>query len=80
MVKQESTATLMRKQQARQQASLASVYERNVALERAVFVKGQENAEQAVVVGHLADQVAALSSIHEPIKGRAGMYSCASMF
>ena len=78
VVKKESTATLMRKQQARQQASLASVYERNVALERAVSDTGQENAEQAAVVGRLADEVAALSSIHEPIKGRAGMYSYAS--
>lgn len=80
VVKKESTATLMRKQQLRQQASLASVYERNLALARAVSVKGQENTEQAAVVDLLADEVAALSSIHEPIKGRAGMYSRASMF
>lgn len=80
VVKKESSASLMRKQQARQQASLASVYERNLALERAVSVKGQENTEQAAMVGQLADEVAALSSIHEPIKGRAGMYSCAAMF
>ena len=80
VMKKENTATLMRKQQARQQASLASIYERNLALERAVSVKEQENTEQAAVVGHLADEVAALSSVHEPIKGRAGMYSCASMF
>lgn len=80
VMKKESSATLMRKQQARQQASLASVYERSMALERAVSVKGQENTEQAAMVDQLADEVTALSSIHEPIKGRAGMYSCAAMF
>lgn len=79
VVKKESTATLMRKQQARQQASLASVFERNLALERAASAMGQENTEQAAVMHQLADEVAALSSIHEPIKGRAGMYNCASM-
>ena len=77
VVKKESTATLMRKQQARQQASLASVYERNLALERAASAVGQENTEQAAVMHQLADEVAALSSIHEPIKGRAGMCTCA---
>ena len=79
VVKKESAAAFMRKQQARQQASLASVFESNLALERAVSIKGQENTEQAAVMGQLADEVAALCSIHEPIKGRAGRYSCASM-
>lgn len=75
LVKKESTAALVRKQQARQQASLASVFERDLALQRAAAVKGQENSEQAAVMGHLADELAALTKIHEPIKGRAGMCS-----
>lgn len=76
VVKKESSATLMRKLQARQQASLASVFDRNLALERAASAMGQENTETAAVMHQLADEVAALSSIHEPIKGRTGMYNC----
>ncbi|KAL3139282.1 Cilia- and flagella-associated protein 43 [Trebouxia sp. C0009 RCD-2024] len=72
LVKKESTAALMRKQQARQQAGLASVFEKDLALQRAVSVKGQENTEQAAVMGQLAEELTALTNIHEPIKGRAG--------
>lgn len=74
LVKKESTAALMRKQQARQQAGLASVFEKDLALQRAVSVKGQENTEQAAVMGQLAEELTALTNIHEPIKGRAGKY------
>ena len=72
VVKKESTAALIRKQQARQQASLATVYDRQLALDRAVAKKGQENAEHACIMDKLADEVAALTKIQEPIKGRAG--------
>lgn len=75
VVKKESTTALVRKQQARQQASLATVYERELALKRAVTKKGQENTEEACIMDKLADEVAALTEIHEPIKGRAGMHS-----
>ena len=74
LVKKESTAALMRKQQARQQASLASVFETDLALQRAVSVKGQENTEQAAMMAQLAEELAALTEIHEPIKGRAGKH------
>ena len=67
-------AGMVRKQQARQQASLACVYQRELALEKAVSERGQENTEQAAVMSQLADEVAALTKIHEPIKGRAGMH------
>ena len=72
VLKKETTAALIQKQQARQQAGLAIVYERELALERAVAKRGQENAEQSAVKNLLADQVAALTKIHEPIKDRAG--------
>lgn len=72
VVKKETTAALIQKQQARQQAGLAIVYERELALERAVAKRGQENAEQSAVKNLLADEVAALTKIHEPIKDRAG--------
>ncbi|KAL0024576.1 hypothetical protein WJX79_010339 [Trebouxia sp. C0005] len=72
VVKKESTAAFIQKQQARQQAGLAIVYERELALERAVAKRGQENAEQSTVKNLLADEAAALSRIYEPIKDRAG--------
>jgi hypothetical protein len=72
VVKKETTAALIQKQQARQQAGLAIVYERELALERAVAKRGQENAEQSTVKSLLADEVAALTKIYEPIKDRAG--------
>ena len=72
VVKKETTAALIQKQQARQQAGLAIVYERELALERAIAKRGQENAEQSAVKNLLADEVAALTKIHEPIKDRAG--------
>ena len=72
MVKKESTTALVRKQQARQQASLASVYERDLALAKAATKKEQENSEKAEMLCHLADEVAELTKIYNPIKGRAG--------
>ncbi|KAL3160747.1 hypothetical protein ABBQ32_010656 [Trebouxia sp. C0010 RCD-2024] len=72
LVKKESPASLMRKQHARQQAGLASVFETDLALQRAVSVKVRENTEQAAVMGQLAEELAALTKIHEPIRGRAG--------
>lgn len=74
LVKKESPASLMRKQHARQQAGLASVFETDLALQRAVSVKVRENTEQAAVMGQLAEELAALTKIHEPIRGRAGRY------
>jgi hypothetical protein len=72
LVKKETTAALIQKQQGRQQAGLAIVYERELALERAVAKRGQENAEQSSVKNLLADEVAAVTKIYEPIKDRAG--------
>lgn len=72
LVKRESTAALVRKQQVRQQAALAHVYQRELALEKAVDEKGQENAEQAATLSHLQDKVASLTKLYQPIKGRAG--------
>ncbi len=72
LVKKETTAALIQKQQARQQAGLAIVYERELAMERAIAKRGQENAEQSAVKNLLADEVAALTKIYEPITDRAG--------
>lgn len=72
MVKKETTAALIHKQQARQQASLACMYERELKVEKATARQGQENAEQGAVRDVLAGELAELTKIYEPIKGRAG--------
>ena len=72
VVKKETTAALVHKQQARQQAALACLYESELALEAAVAKKGQENTEEAAAMNQLADEVAALTKIYQPIKGHAG--------
>ena len=57
-----------------QQAGLACVYERELTVEKAVARQGQENAEQGAVRDVLAGELAELTKIYEPIKGRAGKF------
>ena len=72
LVKKETTAALVRKHQARQQASLARVYQRELAVEKAVTEQQQENVQQGAALSELQDEVAALTKLYRPIRGRAG--------
>ena len=70
--KKETTAALLRKQQARQQAGLARLYQRELGLKKAVTDQQQESAQQAEVLIQLNDEIAALNKLYRPIRGRAG--------